>query len=179
MLLLHTSLRKRKNNPSWVRLLDYNRGKHIGLLSPRGTGIGNFTSYRAGWRSGLRKWSEIERQQSPFPSFGTTWARLLRMPGHTCWGTANAVTTAWGSRSRDCCVCCPDCSDNRHKIGKCPLCLAPAREHNFGSGGGFVWDGRPSYSPPFVADADLELLIFLPSAGITYTAMPSDIWILC
>lgn len=36
-----------------------------------------------------------------------------------------------------------------------------------------------SYSPPFVADADLELLIFLPSAGITCTAMPSDIWILC
>lgn len=35
------------------------------------------------------------------------------------------------------------------------------------------------YSPPFVADADLELLIFLPSAGITYTAVPSDIWILC
>lgn len=138
---------------------------------------GHWESYQLPGR--LEKWAEeIGREQSPFPSFGTTWARLLRMPGHTCWETANAVTTIWGSRSHDCCVCCPDCSpltvspaqilpslecsaihisggsqmlghqnngsDNHHKIGKCPLCLAPTREHDFGGGGGFVWDGRPT-----------------------------------
>lgn len=129
----------------------------------------------------LETWAEeMVRNRKGAVSILQLWyypGQAAEMPGHTCWETANTVTTTWGSRKSWVLCLLPWLQWQPPQMS---TMLSPPYQTTR------VWWWWwwfclrwASYSPPFVADADLELLLSLPSAGITYTAMPSDIWILC